>query len=152
MISLGLLIGTGGKTACRLSLPALAAAMIAGLTLAQIIATDRFATTAVLAVALLASGIVIAGLRPAPPLVASLAAGGGLALGFDAVPDAPSIRAILTASAGTVLGLTVIATLVAALVLGREQQWQRIGVRIAGSWIAAIAILTFAWQLTQTPG
>ena len=37
------------------------------------------------------------------------------------------------------------ATLLPALVVSLKQQWMRVAVRVAGSWIAAIAILMLGW-------
>lgn len=38
-----------------------------------------------------------------------------------------------------------LATLVTGLALGCERHWQRVGVRIVGSWITTCAILYLTW-------
>ena len=46
---------------------------------------------------------------------------------------------------GTATAVFVAATLLPALVVSLRQQWMRIMVRVAGSWITAIAILMLGW-------
>jgi len=46
---------------------------------------------------------------------------------------------------GASLAVFVMATLLPALIVSLRQHWMRIVVRVAGSWIAAIAMLMFGW-------
>ncbi|HRO10263.1 hypothetical protein [Amaricoccus sp.] len=150
LVAAALLLGASGRAACRAGLPVLAAGLALGLALGRF-APPSLATPALLATAFLAAAPVTAGLRLSPPLAALIAALAGLAVGIDAQPDPGTLRQTLTAAAATLFGATAIAVIVAALVLGREQSWQRIAVRVAASWITASAILYFAWLATSAP-
>jgi hypothetical protein len=55
------------------------------------------------------------------------------------------------AGVATLTGATALATVVAGLILEREQGWLRVAVRIAASWITACAILYFAWLASSAP-
>ena len=80
----------------------------------------------------------------APPMPAilkhalALAAGGALAL--NSPPQAISISAAVATQLGTGFAALAGLTLVAFIAMKAERPWQRIGIRIAGSWIAASAI------------
>jgi urease accessory protein len=84
----------------------------------------------------------------------ALAAVAGLCLGLDSAPEgiAESERwlALLGTATGGVLLISYVGGLAAALV----QPWQRIGVRVAGSWTAAGAGIVLALALAgpQTTG
>lgn len=53
--------------------------------------------------------------------------------------------------AGAALASFTIVTLAAALVASRRVPWQRVAVRVAGSWIAAVGLLMLGWQ-ARGPG
>lgn len=83
---------------------------------------------------------------PGPALMA-LAAVGGLGLGWASGSDAgPGINRWLFAPGVAVAGLAVSTYCLMAtdLLLRRNAGWMRIAVRVAGSWITAIAILVLA--------
>ena len=98
-----------------------------------------------LLVATAITALLVALARPLPhPVGALLAAAVGLALALDSPPEAIT----LTEANLTLLG-TAIGAIVALLVLTwaaslPRRDWQRIGARILGSWIAASAILVLA--------
>jgi urease accessory protein len=97
-----------------------------------------------------AAGLLTAFAQPAPLLLATpLAAVAGVAIELDSVPEEISMRATVLALAGTMITATVTLILVAAITADRTRDWQRIGIRILGSWIAASAILVLALRLTQ---
>jgi urease accessory protein len=68
----------------------------------------------------------------------------GLATGLDSPPEAILLREAILGLIGTACGgIATMAVMVAlSAVLGRI--WQAIGLRVAGSWTAAIAILVLA--------
>jgi hypothetical protein len=100
-----------------------------------------------LGVTLAAAATVTSGLRLPVIVTTMLALIGGVAVGLDARPEAPSLPSAALAGAATVLGGTALALVVAALVLSREKFWQEIAVRVAGSWITASAVLYLSWRL-----
>jgi hydrogenase/urease accessory protein HupE len=100
------------------------------------------------ALSLLILGTLVAADLPLPPMaVTALAVGLGLVHGF--------LNGVAMQQAGTgVLGLLgllaalfVLVALVAAGVVSLHQQWARIAVQVAGSWMAAIGLLMLGWAL-----
>jgi len=149
LAAVGLALATSGRAACRAGLPALALGLGIGLAIGLgRTLPPELATPALLAIALAGAGPVTAGLRLPPPLAAGLALLGGVAIAVDAAPEAGALPARLVAGGATILGGAAAITLVVGLVLGRERHWQRVAVRVAGSWIAASAMLYFAWFFT----
>jgi urease accessory protein len=104
--------------------------------------------------ALLASALVSSALialaRPIPQLlVSALSLLTGLALAFDSPPHAISLWEANIILIGTFCSAVVLllAVIEGARALGRN--WQRLGVRIIGSWIAATAIMALALRLAR---
>jgi hydrogenase/urease accessory protein HupE len=91
--------------------------------------------------------LVAAHLRVPLPAVTALALGLGLVHG---VPngvamrqEGPGVLGLL----GLLVALVVLVGLVAAYIVSRQQQWPRMAVRVAGSWMAAIGLLMLGWAL-----
>ncbi len=80
---------------------------------------------------------------------AALAAVAGIALGLDSPPQAISIALATLMLIGTGLGACLALAIVAAGTARFTRAWQRIGVRILGSWIAASAILVLALRFAR---
>ena len=80
---------------------------------------------------------------------ALLAAAIGLSLALDSPPDALALMQANLTLLGTGLGAVL---LLLALLQGTARlhhHWQRVGARIAGSWIAATAILVLTLRLVR---
>ena len=96
------------------------------------------------------SGLSVALARPLPQRPGVLlAAAIGLSLALDSPPEALALMQANLTLLGTALGAGL---LLLALLQGTtrlRQHWQRIGARIAGSWIAATAILVLALRLVR---
>jgi urease accessory protein len=78
-----------------------------------------------------------------------LAAAIGLSLALDSPPEALALMQANLTLLGTALGAVL---LLLALLQGTARlrhYWQRVGARILGSWIAAIAILALALRLLR---
>jgi hypothetical protein len=149
IIAVGLLLGSSGVAACRLGLAALATGLLCGLALARgVVIGEPMSTSLLLGVAFVAAALVTVGLHLPTAAAAVLSLLGGVAVGLDARTEAVALFAVLTAGSGTVLGGTITAAVVCALVVGREKFWQKVASRVAGSWITASAILYFTWQMT----
>jgi hypothetical protein len=73
----------------------------------------------------------------------------GVALELDSVPQEISTQATLLTLAGTTITALSIPALLAVLTAYLRRDWQRLGVRVAGSWIAASAILVLALRLAK---
>jgi len=74
----------------------------------------------------------------------------GLVIGWDSPADAAGIRAATLSGFGVTLGAFYIVIMVAALTLARKRPWQGIAVRVAGSWIAASAVMVLALATTKS--
>jgi urease accessory protein len=75
-----------------------------------------------------------------------LAAVAGAALALDSPPQVVTLSEAYATIAGTALGACAMPVVVAAVAGHANAHWQRVGVRILGSWIAASAILVLAVQ------
>ena len=152
VVAVGLLLGRAGREACRAGLIAFAVGVSAGLLAARVLdlPTDR-TTSLPLAMALVAGLTVAAGIRIPIALASMVAITAGIALGIDAAPEADAISSLLIAGLATVSGSTLATMMVAVLVLDRTVHWQHVAARVAGSWIAACAILYFAWLFRSPP-
>jgi urease accessory protein len=147
LIGLGLSIGL--QRASARSFAAFGLGLIGGLAaLAQAVGQTS-APTVLLAGAVLI-GLAIAGQVQVPWfLAAPVAAAIGMAVGLDSPPQATSLRAAIAALAGTAVGATLVVGVVSIVAARANRAWQRIGVRILGSWIAASAAMVLALGLAR---
>src|SRR5262245_7344314 len=147
LMALALLIGQ--QTQRRVVLVVLfALGMIAGLiVIVSAFAVDR-ANDAVLAIAAV-TGLAVALVRPLWLAAAVLAAAAGIAIELDSVPQEISMTTAFLALTATVFSAVLAVLVVSALAASWHRHWQRIGMRVAGSWIAALAILNLALRLAR---
>ena len=123
-----------------------AAALAVGLIVIALAFVPRYASDAVLVCALIA-GILTALARSLPePLGCALTAVAGLAVALDSPPDVISVREANLMLLGTLLGATVLLLVAVGGASRLTRPWQRIELRVIGSWIAASAILVLALQ------
>jgi urease accessory protein len=80
---------------------------------------------------------------------AGLAVIAGFALALDSPPEAISLTEANLTLLGTALSAIVVPVALAYAVSQLQRGWQRIGVRILGSWIAASAILVLALRFLR---
>ena len=145
VVALALLIGQQRRG--RGAVIAYAAAIIAGLGAIAMAYVPARADEGVLAVAA-SAGLLVALARPLPRSVGVLLAGAvGLAVALDSPPEAISLRDANLALLGTAIGALLVLLALLQLTTRLTRGWQRIGARIAGSWIAATAILVLALRL-----
>jgi len=76
--------------------------------------------------------------------VAAIVMLAGFSVGLNTYPEAGLMVVFALTLGGLMLGATLLFTLAAWLVSRPTKDWQRIGIRIAGSWIAAICCLLLA--------
>ena len=107
------------------------------------------ARTVLLAVAAVL-GAMVAAARAPKYLAWLLAAIAGAVLALDSPPQAVTLFEAYATLAGTAVGACAMLAIVAAIAAHADAGWQRLGVRILGSWIAASAILVLAVQLRLT--
>jgi urease accessory protein len=87
-------------------------------------------------------------------IATALAAAAGLCLGIDSAPEGIAEGERWLALLGTATGGALLISYVGGLAAALVQPWQRIGVRVAGSWTAAGAGIVLALALAgpQTTG
>ena len=144
VLALGLLAGQCGKPAARRAMLALPAGWLVGSLAAAILAPSRelpLATT----VSFATLGMLVAA---NPTLAASLVGALGVAVGaLHGFASGGTSAAGGLGLAGATLAIFVLVTLIAALAASRSALWQRVVLRVAGSWIAAIGLLMLGWIL-----
>jgi urease accessory protein len=145
--ALALLIGQQGWS--RTAPIAYAVAALLGLGAIAMAYVPKFAEENLLALAAI-TGLLVALARSLPQALGVLLATTiGLTLAFDSPPEALSLMEANLTLLGTALGAVL---LLLALLQGTARlrhHWQRIGARVAGSWIAATAILVLALRLVR---
>jgi urease accessory protein len=147
LLALGLALGQNAPGASRIALPAFALALAAALALSR---PDGTGTVAILAVALAASLLVVLG-RGARIVVLMAALAVAAAVGLDSPPvDAAAGNAVI-AAAGTLTGAVLVVVLSGGVGAMCRQGWQRIAVRTAGSWIAAVSAIALALAVADGP-
>ena len=82
-------------------------------------------------------------------VAALLALAAGVALALNAPPHEITIPAAIAAQVGIAVAALATFALVGIHRDAGRAPWQRIGVRIVGSWIAASAILVLALRLAR---
>jgi urease accessory protein len=94
------------------------------------------------------AGVLLALARPMPVVLGIVVAAAiGLAQALDSPPEAISLTDANLALAGTAMGSAVLLTVLTWLASRLRREWQRIGVRIVGSWMAASAILVLVLRI-----
>jgi urease accessory protein len=144
LAGLGLIAGRNSSSACVAIVTAFALGLAAGLGavasgVGETPARDVLLTGALLCGLLAASGV------PAPAAFAApVAFVSGTAVGLDSPPDAIRLSEAVAALIGTACGGIAALAAIAFLAFALARLWRGIALRVAGSWIAAIAILVLA--------
>jgi urease accessory protein len=150
LLGLGLLIGQqpAGKRLLPLLLFALA---LAAALLALALAVGETPAGDVLLMAAAISGALVAAAFRLPLLVLGpLTLVIGAAIGLDSPPEVISVQEGVVMLIGTGLGATIALALVVAVAARMARDWQRIGVRVLGSWTAASALLAIAVRFARS--
>lgn len=147
IVALGLLVGQQGWG--RVTPIVFIAALVAGLGLIWLAVVPRYVNEALLVLAVVC-GLLVALARPLPELI-GIVFGVliGVAVGLDSPPEVLSVREANLMLIGTGLGASLFLVLAIEGALQLVKPWQRIGVRVAGSWIAAAAILVLALNVSR---
>jgi urease accessory protein len=149
ILSLGLLIGQ--QMPHRRWPMALAYAAGLGIGFAAMISAfpPRFSAEALLvATAVVAALVALA--RAVPWLTAGvLALAVGTALALDSSPGGISVREANVIIVGTFCGAVILLWIILEVGAIFRREWQKLGVRILGSWIATSAVLVLTWQLAR---
>jgi urease accessory protein len=149
LLALGLLIGRQRGSDMPWSAAVFVAGLALGLAAIAFAARPTFAGDVLLGTAALAGALVALGRLLPMPACALLAGIAGTALGLDSPPHAISLAVATLMLIGTGLGAGLALALIAAGARCMTREWQRIGVRILGSWIAASAVLALALRFAR---
>jgi hydrogenase/urease accessory protein HupE len=144
LLALGLLLARQPQRVLVLLIFALALA--AGF-LAIVLAVETTPARTVLLAVAATLGVMVAAAWTPKSLACLLAAIAGAALALDSPPQAVTIAEAYATLGGTTVGACAMLVVIAAIAGHANADWQRLGVRIFGSWIAASAILVLAVQL-----
>lgn len=147
VLALALLAGLRGTRAARHAFFLLPLAWLAG----GLVGSHWSAlagSPALTTVTFLAAGaLVAANARLQDALLAALVVAAGLLHGLVNGATLSAGGASATALAGTVTGTALVTAIVSAEVTALRAAWQRVVVRVAGSWIAAAGLLMLGWLL-----
>jgi urease accessory protein len=146
LFGLGLLLGQHAPGMSRFGWIAFVLALWTGLVVGQVFGVSVSVTLLLLAA--MTAGLLVALGRPIPGMAAAVLTGlAGISVGIDSMPELLTRKETWVALAGTGLGAVLILSYVGGIAAGLRQPWQRIGIRVAGSWTAASAILVLALAL-----
>jgi hypothetical protein len=147
IVALGLL--TGQSRFQNLLVAIFAAGLLGGaLAVASAMREVPSATTLLIVAAVVAALVVLG--RPVPLFIAACLAGAvGLFVPINAPPHEITIPSAIAAQIGLVTAALVTVGIVTFIAANAIRLWQRIGVRVVGSWIAASTILVLALRLAR---
>jgi urease accessory protein len=147
LIALGLLAGRFATPTQALLLAVFAIAALVGFTLIAMAYSTTQAETFILCLAAAIGLLLASDLIPPFPVAASLTAFIAGAIIVDSVPAVLSVSETLLSLTGTALAAMALAGASAGLSRALPAHIRPIAVRIAGSWIAASAIMVLALRL-----
>jgi urease accessory protein len=147
LVGLGLFIGQQhARWAAALFF---AGGLVAGLGAIAAAVGETQANTVLLLTAGITGGLAALA-APAPPVIGwLLAVVTGAAIGLDSPPQVISVSEATIMLIGTGLGAFIVLIVVGACAALLRREWQRIGVRVIGSWTAASAILVLAMRFAK---
>jgi hydrogenase/urease accessory protein HupE len=145
ILGLGLLLGQQDFAKVRPAMAAFVAALLGGFAAAAIVPGATVPVAGVLLAMAVALGLLVALARGLPPILSAfLAMIAGAAIGFDSFPEDGTLWPTLASITGTGLSVCILLVNVLAGVGYLTRDWQRVGVRIVGSWIGACALMVGA--------
>jgi urease accessory protein len=151
ILSLGLLVGQQVpldlKSPMRIFAPASAVALL--LTLGGWV--GEVDQPVAVEVALLAAALVALEIKIPAWVGGGLCVAAAFAIGLDSAVDTGSTTSVLKTLAGTWLSLNAAVFYIAVCASNAEdRKWARIGIRVLGSWIIAIALMVLAFSLRKS--
>ena len=147
--ALGLLAGQAAPQFRLGVLAAFAAGLIAGSIMVASAIRENPASLGLLALAVVAAGLVILAWDVSDWLIGLMAFAAGSALPLNAPPHEITIANAIASQVGLALAAIIVLVVVTAIAMCATRPWQRIGIRILASWIAASAILVLALRLVR---
>lgn len=149
LVAAALMLGLQGRSAARVGLIALLASFAVGLALAGTGLRWSITEQAQLAAAVAIGASVSLDRRLPIALVLSMAGLAGLLIGLDSEADGAGLREHALVLAGLGFGVAYFSTAIAGLGVLQTRPVVRIGLRIVGSWIVAVAVMVLALSMSQ---
>jgi hydrogenase/urease accessory protein HupE len=148
LAGLGLLAGQ--QAVGRMALLAMfALGVVSGLA-AIVFAAGPSSAPLVLSAVAIVTGLWTASARPLPAVAGwPLMSVAGAALGLDSPPEVVDLATANRMLIGTAIGAVVALAVIVGIVAVLRRDWLRLGIRIAGSWVAAAAMLVLALALVR---
>ncbi len=150
LLGLGLLIGQQPADQRRLPQLLFVLALAGGLLGLALAVGETPAGDVLLVGAALSGALVAAAFRLPFVVLGPLALAIGAAIGLDSPPEVISVEEAVVMLIGTGLGATIGLALVVEVAARMARDWQRIGVRVLGSWTAASALLAIAVRFARS--
>jgi hypothetical protein len=147
VVAIGLLAGQGGRSGFVQAL--FVAGLLAGSFAIASAIRETPSALVLLAVAAFVGSTIAAAIALPSIAMNVLAFATGAALALDAPPQAIGIAAAIASQIGTCIAAGAVLVLVVSIAARADRPWQRIGLRVVGSWIAASAILALALRLVR---
>lgn len=147
--ALGLLAGQFAPQFRLGVLAAFAVGLIAGSIMVAAAIRENPAALGLLSLAVVAAGLVVLAWDVSDWLIGLMAFAVGSALPLNAPPHEITIASAVASQASLAIAAIVTLAVVMFAAMQATRPWQRIGIRIAGSWIAASAILVLALRLAR---
>lgn len=145
LIALGLLGGQNGRPTARRLLLAVPAALALGTALAPALPEPPALVTAINLGSFVLLGLLLALARPLPwPLLVAIGGVLGLTHGVANGGAIALARDVFLFTCGTTVAGLGLVGLPAAAAVALEAPWQRLGLRILGSWLAAAGAMILA--------
>jgi urease accessory protein len=144
LAGLGLMAGRNSPSVGIASVAAFALGLAAGLGAVASGIGETPANDVLLAGAILCGLLAASAVRASSVFAAPVALVSGAALGLDSPPDAIRISDAVAALIGTACGGVTALAAITLLAFVLARRWRGIALRVAGSWIAAVAILVLA--------
>lgn len=144
LIGIGLIAGRHGGRSRAAIVAALAAGLACGLMAIALSAGETPANDVLWAAAGGCGIAAAAGMRLRCGLAAAIALAVGAALGLDSPPETIFLGEAVATLIGTACGAVAALALATMLAAALARLWQGMALRVAGSWIAAIAALVLA--------
>jgi len=149
IVALGLLAGQHARRCPVAPLAAFAIGLVAGsITVASAI-RENPAALGLLTLAVVAAGLVVLAYAIPAWLAGLMAFAAGSALPLQSPPHEITIANAIASQVGVAVAAIATLALVTSIALRATHSWQRIGLRIVASWIAASAILVLALRLAR---
>ena len=151
ILSLGLLFGQQVplklKLPIRIFAPVSAAALLFTLS-GRVTEVDQ---PVLIGIALVAAILVALEIKMPSWVGVILCAAAAMAIGLDSAVDTGSTVAVLKTLAGTWLSMNAAVFYLAVCASNAEdRKWARVGIRVLGSWIIAIALMVLAFSLRKS--